>query len=201
MCTVPATDADCSAGGAIAWEGLGVNSALIAIPQAMAPYKIVTGNHSGTEETPALADPPCLMPGVTAGKSWTRRAAVAGASVSADGTSGIRPMLLVRLAMTPARGSVAHLAASAHGSQPSRAVMDNIVRADPFSSLPTSAYRNASRPEFFSANTLGYVICVNFLLPMGSRLTELVIERRMLSVTSRTPASRSSCEAVARIRQ
>jgi hypothetical protein len=57
-----------------------------------------------------------------------------------------------------ARGNLLQVAASAHGSLPNRASSDNTVSPDPFHSVPTSASKNASSPEFFSAKTSAFAM-------------------------------------------
>ena len=134
--------------------GFGASIALTAIPMAKAQQKNARGTHPGIADEVVAVSSNCRAVGFCVGSSRTSREAVARASTRACGHSGIWAMLCTRQSIIAAFGNWAHLAASAHGSCPSRARIDRIVSCEPFNSVPTSAKRNVFRPEVFQRESV-----------------------------------------------
>ena len=150
----------CPIGVATAAVGCGTRIALTVIPKARAHHRIATSCHLGTVGAAVATLSLRRAVEVCPGRSRTSRAAVTRASIRARGPSGIFAMLCARQSIIAAFGNLVSLAASAHGSCPSRARMERIVSGEPLSSVPTSAKRNSLRPEFFNAKASGWDIAI-----------------------------------------
>src|ERR1700734_3860793 len=78
-------------------------------------------------------------------------------------------MLWVSRSIVAAFGNFAQFPASAQGSCPNRASTERMVSGDPFNSVPTSANRNAFKPEFLNANASAAAM---LSIPIPNALTD-----------------------------
>jgi hypothetical protein len=88
--------------------------------------------------TPSVGE---ATPGL--GKSWTRCAAIFGASNNCSTPPDIRPIIAARAAAAAAFGNPANRAASCQGSTPSRARAETTLSGIPFFSSQIGAKRKA----------------------------------------------------------
>ena len=81
------------------------------------------------------------------GNSAIKRVAISVAAGSGQALLGMPAMVCARLSVASTLGNPASLAASRHGSCPSRANTETKQSTMPFASVPTTAKRNSFNPE------------------------------------------------------